>query len=50
MRKNEERQKQAINKAFADLKDLWYQKGIPDCHMEIMTKIFNRENYPMKIL
>jgi hypothetical protein len=50
MRKGEERQKEAINKAFADLKELWYEKGIPECHMEIMTKIFNRENYPMKIL
>jgi hypothetical protein len=50
LRRNEERQKEAINKAFSDLKELWYEKGIPECHMEIMTKIFNRENYPMKIL
>lgn len=49
-RRNEERQKEAINKAFADLKELWYEKGIPECHMEVMTRIFNRENYPMKIL
>ncbi len=49
-RKNEERQKEAISKAFTDLKELWYEKSIPECHMEIMTKIFNREIYPMKIL
>lgn len=49
-RRNEEKYKEAISKAFSDLKELWYENAIPDCHMEIMTKIFNRENYPTKIL
>jgi len=31
--RNEERLKEAINKAFSDLKTLWYEKAIPACHM-----------------
>ena len=41
---------EAITKAYNDVKNLWVEKGIPDCHMELMTKIFNNENNPMKIL
>ena len=40
-RKNEEKMKEAITKAYNDLKVLWTEKAIPDCHMELMTKIFN---------
>ena len=42
--------KEAISKAYNDLKSLWTEKGIPECHMEVMTKIFNNENNPMKVL
>ena len=41
-RRNEEKMKEAITKAYADLKSLWFEKGIPECHMEVMTKLFNR--------
>lgn len=42
--------KEAITKAYNDLKNLWAEKGIPECHMEVMTKILNNENNPMKVL
>lgn len=32
-RRNEEKLKEAITKAFADLKTLWYENNIPECHM-----------------
>jgi Mg-chelatase subunit ChlI len=45
-----ERYTEAIHKAFSDLKQLWKDHNIPEEHMEIMTKVFSKENNPMKIL
>jgi 5'-deoxynucleotidase YfbR-like HD superfamily hydrolase len=46
---NQTKLKEAIANAFGELKTVWYSKGIPECHMEAMTKIFNREYNIMKI-
>lgn len=42
--------KEAITNAFSELREVWYSKQIPECHMEAMTEILNRENNPMKLL